>query len=418
MRKNVILLAMLLLCLSGLTGCVSTPPYNMFGIKVAGELDSFFFNMTPKPDGGFQYTHSRSSDERICAYATWPARGVTLIIRIYNRSKVPISTNYFGDEFSLITTDGTLHMLEKLSILRYPDNYINPNTYVEYPLDLPISIRGISKDNIRAIFCVLGAGFDETIICLKPIPETALQQAMTAAKKAKEKPFKHEMAFIKGGTFRMGSPSDEAGRYDNEGPLHEVTVSDFYMGKYEVTFAQYDAFCEATGRKKPSDNFWGRGSKPVIDVTWNDADAYCEWLSTQMGEKYRLPTEAEWEYACRAGTTTPFSFGSTISTYQANYDGDSVGRKAMEVGSFPPNAWGLYDMHGNVREWCSDWFGSYSSGRQTNPQGASSGDTHVIRNGSWVDLPEDVRSAKRQWMPPYYTDLDLGFRVCRSGPAG
>ncbi len=167
------------------------------------------------------------------------------------------------------------------------------------------------------------------------------------------------MVVIPGGRFLMGSPPEELERRDNE-RQHEIEVAPFALGKYAVTFEEYDRFVIATDRKKPSDRDWGRGRRPVINITWFDAMAYAEWLSRQTGQTYRLPTEAEWEYACRAGTTTPFSFGTTISTAQANYDGNYVygeGQKGMyrektvEVGQFPANAWGLHEVHGNVWKW-------------------------------------------------------------------
>ncbi len=230
-----------------------------------------------------------------------------------------------------------------------------------------------------------------------------------------------EMVFVKGGTFTMGSPSGETNRESDE-VQHTVTVSNFYMGKTEVTFAQYDAFCDATGRSKPSDAGWGRGTRPVLNVSWNDATAFCEWLSNKTGKTYRLPTEAEWEYACRAGTTTPFNTGNCLSSSQANYDGNyplgscSKGeymQKTLPVGSFSPNAYGLYDMHGNVWEWCSDWYGEYSSGSQTNPKGPSSGSFRVYRGGSWRNDAQRCRSANRSSDGPGSTNRGLGFRVVR-----
>ncbi len=239
-----------------------------------------------------------------------------------------------------------------------------------------------------------------------------------------------EMVSIKGGTFTMGSPPSEADRGSDE-TQHRVTLSDFYMSKYEVTFEQYDAFCTATGRAKPSDEGWGRGKRPVIYVSWDDATAYCEWLSKQTGKTYRLPTEAEWEYACRAATSTteatrsvevsvPFNTGNCLSTSQANYDGNypygscSKGefrQKTLPVGSFSAIAWGLYDMHGNVWEWCSDWYGDYSKGTQTNPKGASSGSVHVRRGGSWNGSARNCRSAYRNYSYPSYSCNFLGFRL-------
>jgi formylglycine-generating enzyme required for sulfatase activity len=186
------------------------------------------------------------------------------------------------------------------------------------------------------------------------------------------------------------------------------------MSKYEITFEQYDAFCAATGRRKPSDYGWGRGNRPVINVDWNDATAFAEWMGC------RLPTEAEWEYACRAGTETPFNVGDCLSTFMANYDGNNPYHSCPsgtylemtnEVGSYSPNAWGLYDMHGNVYEWCSDWYGDYSSSAQTNPEGPSSGSYRVLRGGGWRFHGRYCRSAYRYYGEPSTRYYNLGFRL-------
>jgi formylglycine-generating enzyme required for sulfatase activity len=222
-----------------------------------------------------------------------------------------------------------------------------------------------------------------------------------------------EWVAIPSGTFMMGSPDSETDRKKHEGPRHQVTLSGFKMSKYEVTFVQYDAFCEATGRRKPYDYGWGRGNRPVINVSWNDATDFAQWMGC------RLPTEAEWEYACRAGTSTPFNTGGCLSTAQANYDGrhpyqycneGSRMQSTQPVGSYAPNAWGLFDMHGNVYEWCSDWFGSYPSSAQTNPSGPASGSYRVLRGGSWDFLGRHCRSAHRDYNGPT-TGGYYGFRV-------
>jgi sulfatase modifying factor 1 len=211
-----------------------------------------------------------------------------------------------------------------------------------------------------------------------------------------------EWVAIPAGTFMMGSPENENGRYDNEGPQHQVTLSGFKMSKYEVTFAQYDAFCEATGRSKPSDEGMGRGKRPVINVNWDDATAFAQWMGC------RLPTEAEWEYACRAGTTTAYHTGSTLNSSQANFS-NNIGQ-TQPVGSYAPNAWGLFDMHGNVWEWCSDWIGSYSSSSQTNPSGPASGSNRVLRGGSGYYNGRLCRSAYRSGNVPS-TRNGYGFRL-------
>ena len=225
-----------------------------------------------------------------------------------------------------------------------------------------------------------------------------------------------EWVDIPAGTFTMGSPKSEVDREDNE-VQHEVSLSAFKMSKYEITFEQYDIFCEATGRTKPEDQGWGREKRPVISVSWEDATAFAEWLGC------RLPTEAEWEYACRAGTTTSFNTGNCLNSSQANFDGTnsyyscskSKGReKTMIVGSFAPNAWGLYDMHGNVSEWCSDWFGAYPTTAQTNPVGPKSGSCRVYRGGGWSYFGSYVRSAYRDDYSKTAPDYFTGFRIVSS----
>jgi len=167
---------------------------------------------------------------------------------------------------------------------------------------------------------------------------------------------------------------------------------------------------------------------PVEKVSWEDAMAFCGKLNEREGQagrlpegyKYSLPTEAQWEYACRAGTTSVFSFGDSLSSQQANFDGEEPYGDAeigpylgttSPVGNYPPNKWGLYDMHGNVREWCYDWYGEYGTGVVTDPIGPSSGSSRVARGGSWCDYGESCRSANRDWYYPGGRDFNLGFRL-------
>ena len=218
---------------------------------------------------------------------------------------------------------------------------------------------------------------------------------------------------IPAGTFMMGSPVSEVDRSDVE-IQHEVKLSAFKMSAYEVTFEQYDAFCVATKREKLFDEGWGRGKRPVINVGWDDATAFAKWMGC------RLPTEAEWEYACRAGSTTPFNTGENLTTNQANYNGNYPYNKnttgiyreqSTEVGSFAPNAYGLYDMHGNVWEWCRDWYGDYPSTSQSNPTGPTEGDFGVLRGGSWSENARFCRTAVRfyDWLGD--RPSSLGFRL-------
>jgi formylglycine-generating enzyme required for sulfatase activity len=188
------------------------------------------------------------------------------------------------------------------------------------------------------------------------------------------------------------------------------------MGATEVTQKQWTALVG----KNPS--FATGDSLPVDTVTWEEAAEFCRELSTKEKVHYRLPTEAEWEYACRAGTTTAFYTGHTISTDEANYDGNYTyagGRKGVfregstEVGRFPPNAWGLYDMHGNVWEWCADWYAAYAPGDVRDPTGPAKGKTRVVRGGCWINFPAVCRSANRGDTAPVTWNFNFGFRVVR-----
>ena len=229
-----------------------------------------------------------------------------------------------------------------------------------------------------------------------------------------------KFVYIQPGTFMMGSPSNELKR-DSDERQHEVTLTKgFYMQTTEVTQGQWKAVMGNNPSKFKGDN------RPVEKVSWNDCREFIRKLNRQEGtDKYRLPTEAEWEYACMAGTTTPFYTGNCISTDQANYDGNhpmpgcSKGmyrKKTIEVASFSPNSWGLYDMHGNVYEWCQDWYEkNYPSGNVTDPEGASSGAVRVLRGGSWLSVAGDLRSANRLRSVPVNRHFSLGFRVVSSG---
>jgi len=235
------------------------------------------------------------------------------------------------------------------------------------------------------------------------------------------------MVTIPGGTYLMGSPENEPERLDLEGPQQELTIPAFFMGKTEVTFAQWDACVEDGGcRLNPSDKGWGRGDRPVIYVSYADiTQQFIPWLNRKTGKIYRLPSEAEWEYAARAGTTTPFHTGDCITTAQANFDGDNPAQgcpkgeyreKTVPVGSFLPNAFGLYDMHGNVWEWMEDCWNPSLSGIPQSGAARSDGNCRwrMLRGGSWSDVGRTLRSASRAGFGREYSSPYWGFRLARS----
>ncbi len=231
-----------------------------------------------------------------------------------------------------------------------------------------------------------------------------------------------EMVEIPAGSFEMGSPVDEEKRIKSESPQHKVNIKPFFMGKFAVTQAQYQEIMS----KNPS--YFKGDKRPVEKVSWNDATEFCDKLTQRTGRAYRLPSEAEWEYACRAGTTTPFHFGETITTDLVNYNGDytyadaSKGeyrKQTIEVESFPPNTFGLYDMHGNISEWCQDtWHSNYNDA----PSDGSAwidhdNDIHVLRGGGWQFMPAHSRSAFRlnnELLRGGITREYIGFRVVYS----
>ncbi len=221
-----------------------------------------------------------------------------------------------------------------------------------------------------------------------------------------------EIVWIPGGKFLMGSPKNEEGNNSNESPQHWVTVPPFFMGKYPVTQAQWQAVMNSN----PS-RFRG-ANRPVERVSWFDCVKFCEKLSEIIGRPCRLPSEAEWEYACRAGTTTPFHFGETLTTELANYNRNYG--ETTDVGSFPPNAFGLYDMHGNVWEWCADtWHSNYSEAPVDGSSwGARFNNNHhirMLRGGSWNFNREFCRSASRSWYEPVILFNHLGLRIACGG---
>ncbi|MDK2944453.1 MAG: hypothetical protein PWQ24_1168 [Mesotoga sp.] len=251
---------------------------------------------------------------------------------------------------------------------------------------------------------------------------------------------KGNLLLVEKGSFTMGDTW--GGGDSDEKPTHKVTFTyNFYIGKYETTFDDYDAFCEATGKSSADDRNWGRGNRPVINVSWNDAIAYCNWMSDKeklpkvydsngnLLDKngsittdpskvvgYRLPTEAEWEYAARGGKKSKgYRYSGSDNVDEVAWYDQNSGGMTQEVGKKAPNELGIYDMSGNVWEWCSDWYGGYSSSAQTNPYN-NSGSDRVRRGGSWGNNATYSRVAARDCYSPAYAYDLLGFRICRTVP--
>ena len=246
------------------------------------------------------------------------------------------------------------------------------------------------------------------------------------------------MVVVPAGSFTMGSPANEKERWHNEGPQHSVRIGQaFAVGRFAVTFDEWDA-CVADGGcegYRPDDRGWGRGRRPVIYVSWEDAKTYLQWLSRKTGHEYRLLSEAEREYVTRAGTTTPFWWGASITTDQANYNGNYTynggaegewRRKTLPVGSFEANPLGLFDVHGNVFEWVEDCLGGGYKGAPTDGSAWTTttqcfSGWREFRGGSWVFPPRFLRAAARHGnidAPIFHTSgyrvIDVGFRVGRT----
>lgn len=224
-----------------------------------------------------------------------------------------------------------------------------------------------------------------------------------------------QMLALRGGSFSRGDLQGD-GDFD-ERPVVEVNLEPFAIGIYEVTFDEYDQFCEETGHRKPDDQGWGRGSQPVVNVTWEDAQAYTEWLSRRTEQRYRLPTDAEWEYAARAGTGSRYWWGNELRPHSANCSGcGSIwdGEKSAPVGRFVANPFGLHDTAGNVFEWVADcWQEKFPARSEPDQSTDDACGKRVIRGGAWSFPPEEIRSANRWRDFPSRRSDDTGFRVVR-----
>ena len=227
-------------------------------------------------------------------------------------------------------------------------------------------------------------------------------------------PWCPELVVLPRGRFAMGSPGDAHSRYADERPQHEVRIAyDLAVGRYPVTFEEYDRFAEAGGADLSRDEGWGRGRRPVINVSWKEAKAYVAWLGEETGHAYRLLSEAEWEYACRAGTTSRYWWGDDPPTpARAAFDMD----RSTEVGAYPPNPWGLYDMHGNVWDWVEDCWNDSYAGAPDDGSAWTSGDCsrRVLRGGSWGDRGDALCSSGRNRYLTALQYLNIGFRVART----
>ena len=226
---------------------------------------------------------------------------------------------------------------------------------------------------------------------------------------------------VPSGQFSMGCNSGDTECLKAENPSHTVNVEAFSISATEITFAQYDLFAVDTDRPLPDDEGWGRENRPVINVFWDDVVAYTEWLSAKTGQHFRLPTEAEWEYAARAGTSSKYNFGENIDCSMANYDDELCPRKKQGqdfkgtalVGSYAPNAFGLYDMHGNVQEWTIDCDSEDYSNAPNDGTANFAGDCEyrITRGGSWFASSRQLRSSQRGSSIRHGTNFDTGFRI-------
>ena len=297
------------------------------------------------------------------------------------------------------------------------------------------------------------------LLCLVLLLDMSVDAEPAAKPKETTNSIGMKLVLIPSGKFTMGSPQDEKDRKKDE-PQHEVTITrPFYLGMYTVTVGQFRQFVKDAGYKteaeKDDEGGWGYNAAtklfvmskkftwqnvgweqtddhPVVNVTWNDGVAFCEWLSKKEGQKYQLPTEAQWEYSCRAGTTTRFYSGDEEKTLKgfANMADASFKRKwqysdwavawddgyafTAPVGKFKPNAFGLFDMHGNAWQWCADWYGEYPQGAVTDPQGPNDGKSRVFRGGSFDHDAMNLRCACRNKDVPSFRFGNVGFRVAKT----
>jgi formylglycine-generating enzyme required for sulfatase activity len=299
-----------------------------------------------------------------------------------------------------------------------------PSPPRQWPLGMPLlAITALVTFAVAATTVLVGSNSPPT-----PEPEPARLPLTRFSDRLQYGSAGPLMIVIPAGTLLMGSPGTEVGRNVDEGPQHQVTIAAFALAMNETTFADYERFQEGTRRRQAHDASWGGGTRPAINVSWHDATSYAQWLSDQTGRRYRLPTEAEWEYAARAGSLTPYSTGECIATPQANFNGNEASsscpgpalypQKTQPVASYPGNAFGLHDMHGNAYEWVQDCYhASYvaapGDGRPWLEEDHGDCTRRVLRGGSWDSVARGVRSAIRASSAAGATGDFIGFRLAR-----
>jgi formylglycine-generating enzyme required for sulfatase activity len=308
-------------------------------------------------------------------------------------------------------------------------------TNVSPPIKVCVKMR-LAIAMLLVVGVVVGCGKSEPPPTIAPFtPEQAKQHQKAWANHLKvpvesSNSIRMKMVLIPPGEFLMGSPESDESAMDNEKPQHKVRITKpFEMAAHEVTVGQFKAFIDATGYRTEAETggdqqtwtnpgFQQTDAHPVVWVSWNDAVAFCDWLSEKEGKTYRLPTEAEWEYACRSGSTTRWYFGDNETGMEEYAWNKGNSNSTNLVGQKLPNGFELFDMHGNVREWCSDWYSGdyYNRSPVDDPEGPSSGDERVLRSGSFNNQPRFVHSALRHGNQPTYRYNDIGFRPARTYP--
>ena len=362
----------------------------------------------------------------VLALAAWPARSAELPPGIQADRHLMQAERQIGDgnyAAALASLDRIL-ALQAEHDLAIPDAFWFKHGQVSHEAGL----HAQAVESVTRYLVAAGQGGEHYLAALEllDVAEAAVAErearavAAAAAAVARGEPL--AMVVLPAGRFRMGCLSDDDDECDrDEKPVREVAIASFALSKHEVTFAQWDACVSGggCGGHRPDDRGRGRAARPVVNVSWEDAQSYVSWLSRETGETYRLPTEAEWEYAARAGTTTKYSWGNAIGVNRANCRGCGSqwdNSRTVPVGSFAANAWGLHDMHGNVWEWVQDcWNGNYA-GAPMDGSAWLSGDCseRVVRGGSWLNFPGFLGAALRLWYTTGNRNVDVGFRVART----